>query len=147
MTEKTKPLDLKEIFEKHKWELNKDEVSNQIATVITKHIGGVNVIYEKHNKEINELKKEIKQRIKQACEFFLINKADCDLDQFGLLDVLDECIKLGLDKKDKKWFDNFYKRVKELCKDSHFDVSDLIDEYNEWLFKLAFKSVLGEKNG
>jgi len=84
-----------------------------------------------------------KRDVKSACNFWLINKADADCDQWDLLDILDECKKLGLDKYDKSWFEEFYKRIKSLCdEDELFDISNEIDEYNEWLFKLAFKDVL-----
>ena len=83
--------------------------------------------------------------IKSACEFWLINKADAVCDQWDLLDMLDECKKLGLDKYDKNWFEEFYKRIKTLCDAGElFDISDEIDEYNDWLFKLAFKDVFGD---
>ena len=84
--------------------------------------------------------------LKSACNFWLINKADAVCDQWDLLDMLDECKKLGLDKYDKNWFEEFYKRIKTLCDAGElFDISDEIDEYNDWLFKLAFKDVFGDK--
>ncbi|RLF29226.1 MAG: hypothetical protein DRN14_02565 [Thermoplasmata archaeon] len=138
-------MDLEEVFEKHKWELNKDEVSNQIATVITKHIGGVNVIYEKHNKEIDELKKEIKQRIKKACEFWLRYKDKPELLVKEYPELKGELRRFGLDVNVIESISSKDSEVWVLAKSytafKHFDK----EKYQEWLFKLAFREVIKDE--
>jgi len=83
---------------------------------------------------------EVRQRIKSACNFYLRYKDNPEL----LIDELyyytnqysDTYKKLKLEIK--KWIN----KIKESYEDS-----EMYDKYNEWLFRLAFKSTLGDKNG
>jgi len=88
---------------------------------------GANAVNRYYGYETNELIKEIRRRIKSACEFYL------------------------------KYFDMPYKLKKD-----YPEIADEVDEiitetvemtpeedgwsyYNKWLFKLAFKDVLGDE--
>ncbi|MHA1853775.1 MAG: hypothetical protein ACTSUF_09765 [Candidatus Heimdallarchaeaceae archaeon] len=77
----------------------------------------VGTIMSKH-KEIKELKDEVKQRIKSACEFWLRYK----------------------DRPDLLYFDFPIWEIRVRCKE--FEKSKNLKDYNEWLFKLAFKDVI-----
>lgn len=79
--------------------------------------------------EINELINEIKRRIKSACEFYLRYKNHPELLVAEHEELIDEML-------ENKLID--YKHA----------LKGLIvygKKYNEWLFKLAFKDVLGDK--
>ena len=78
--------------------------------------------------EIDIFKQAIKQRLKSACEFYLKYKDNPDL----LMKEQPE-----YEKETKK----FYSKGR---KTKHRDIIGMwhLDEYNEWLFKLAFKKVL-----
>ena len=123
MGEKPKPLDLEELVEK---------LADMIFDFYGHGRGEIKAI----------LKKEIKQRIKEACEFYLRYKDEpnllkkefpeqlkADKKKFGAEDILDNFLTVINDKVTS--FDGFgietYKR-----------------KYNEWLFKLAFRGVLEE---
>ena len=76
--------------------------------------------YEKGFKEAQEiLKQEILQRIKSACEFYLRYK--------DRIDILEE-----EQPKYKKEISKFYSTYRGALIPN-------LDEYNEWLFRLAFK--------
>jgi len=76
---------------------------------------------------------EIKQRIKSACEFYLKYKDNPEL-------LIKEHPEYR-EKVDKLWYD---------CKNRrptiHSAKEEFMKIYSEWLFKLAFKSILDEKN-
>jgi DNA repair exonuclease SbcCD nuclease subunit len=79
--------------------------------------------------EIDDFREEIKQRIKSACEFYLRYKDNPNL--------------LSREREDlhKIAFRIFgYKLVHSV------EFHKIKDEYNEWLFKLAFKGVLKERD-
>ena len=80
--------------------------------------------------EIDELINKIKQRIKSAYEFYLKYKDKPEL-------LIKEHPKY--EKETKK----FYKKGR---KTRHREIIGLwhLDNYNEWLFKLAFKDVMKE---
>lgn len=92
------------------------------------------------------LKKEIKQRIKSACEFYLRYKDEPEelLKDFpelsnkkiALLDIFDEPLKFVTLRK-------FIEIIENLDYDVY--VRQIDNSYNEWLFKYAFKSVFNEK--
>ena len=77
---------------------------------------------------IKTTKKVIKQRLKSACEFYLRYKDNPDL----LMKEQPE-----YEKETKK----FYSKGR---KTKHRDIIGMwhLDEYNEWLFRLAFKGVM-----
>lgn len=77
--------------------------------------------------------KEVKEKIKSACEFYLKYKDNPEL-------LLKE------HPKYKEKIENFriLKPLGNYIKGKYYDV----DRYNKWLFKLAFKDVLeGDKDG
>ena len=78
--------------------------------------------------EIDIFKQAIKQRLKSACEFYLKYKDNPDL----LMKEQPE-----YEKETKK----FYSKGR---KTKHRDIIGMwhLDEYNEWLFRLAFKGVM-----
>jgi len=82
---------------------------------------GANAVNRYYGYETNELIKEIRRRIKSACEFYLkyFNKPiDLKCDFLELAEEIDEVVEADLE---------------------HLDV------YNRRLFKLAFKDVLGDE--
>ena len=124
---KLQPLDLEEIFEKYKWDLNKNERANYIATEIIR-VFGVNKVYEHHNENIDKLKNEIKQRLKSACEFWLKYK--------------DNPVLLCREKPEyKKEFEPFATAFKSSSFSSQ-KLKWILNKYNDWLFHLVFKSIL-----
>jgi len=80
--------------------------------------------------ETTRLIEEILQRIKSACEFYLRYKDKPEL-------LIEEHPEL----KRK------CKRLNRWAYESEYKPHSNMAEYNEWLFKLAFKKVIGEKNG
>ena len=72
------------------------------------------------------LKKNILEDIKSACEFYLRYKDNPNL-------LLNEQRELAIEEKE---IDRFYDGVKGWR----------VTEYNEWLFRLIFKEVLGDEN-
>ena len=84
---------------------------------------------------LDEFKDDIKNQIKSACEFYLKYKDKPKL--------LGRDYPLFIDK-----IDEIYRRhieAEEALGPNLRPNNTFIDEYNEWLFKEAFKSVLGEK--
>lgn len=118
---KLQPLDLEEIFEKYKWDLNKNERANYIATEIIRAFG-VNKVYEHHNENIDKLKNEIKQRLKSACELYLQYK-----------------------DKPEKFLDEHPEYTEEVCEKCGHPYVIYEDLFNDWLFHFVFKSVLEDK--
>jgi len=151
MTEnKPQPLDLRDIEKKieelafevdqvidwkvePKGEWDEDTIKNIVRrdVKIFSHVD-----YAVELRDIEELFQEIKQRIKSACEFFLryINSPDL---------LMKEHPKFKKEIEDRfgrwVWDDNSQEVV--------FEWKEDIFDFNEWLFKLAFKDVLrGDEN-
>lgn len=108
-------------------------------------IGKIGGEYGIDGEEIEELIeftiKEIKQRIKSACEFWLMFQ---DLDGMKELIVSVETNEVKLNGEEKKQLYEFHLEYSIILeKERYNDLSDLEDRYNEWLFKKAFKDVLG----
>jgi len=82
---------------------------------------------------------ELKQRLKSACEFYLMFQ-DLDGMKELIIDVENGDIKL-CEKEKKQLYEFHLEYSKILEKEKYNDLSDLEDRYNEWLFKLAFKGV------
>ena len=80
--------------------------------------------------EVYDLLDEIRQRIKSACEFYLRYKDNPEL-----------LIKEHPELKRK------CKRLSRWAYESEYKPHSNMAEYNEWLFKLTFRGVFGEKNG
>lgn len=126
MTEtKPKPLDLK-IGRIWNW-ISKDEVVKEfqdgkgLDVVIVKRVATLTTEY-------------IKQRIKSACEFYLRYKDKPeeffeDFDNFNF----------SIEKKEE--LADFICRVRNCSKE---DLEWVLNDYNEWLFKLAFNFEEGE---
>ncbi len=76
--------------------------------------------------EVYDLLDEIRQRIKSACEFYLKFRNDPSV-FFAL-------------------YPQYYDDFEEKCGSLSDNLEDT-ECFNEWLFKLAFKEVFGEKNG
>jgi len=98
--------------------------------------------------EVYDLLDEIRQRIKSACEFYLRYKNDPELlieehpeyikKKIAILDIFDKSAKTVslqdfISIINKMNYENYSKQIE--------------NSFNEWLFKLAFKKVIGEKNG
>jgi len=82
---------------------------------------------------IKEKMREIKQRIEQACKFYLKYKDKPELLVKDYSEYKEEVDKLWLKWRKKK-------------PSIHSAKEDFLKDYNEWLFKLAFKDVLeGER--
>ena len=75
------------------------------------------------------LKREIKQRLKSACELYLQYKDNPELFVKELPEYREEV--------DKIWY-----KYKQLKPSLHSAKEDFMREYNDWLFHLVFKSVL-----
>ena len=108
---KPQPLDLEEIFESILKELEffRQEILSE------KQDREFEKVFIKIEKKI----REIKQRLKSACDFYLRYKDNPEL-------LIKE-----------------YNEFSEIVKRNNWDfLESKIDEYNEWLFKLAFKDVL-----
>jgi len=72
---------------------------------------------------------ETKQRLKSACEFYLRYKDNPEL----------------LIKKHPKYENDVEEFILKLRDaEDGFDIWETHDKYNDWLFKLAFKDVLGD---
>jgi len=121
MTEKTKPLDLNDAIAKAKIEMLHNYKEFGIKR---KELDNILFFF------IQDLKEELKQHIKQACEFFLRYKErPNDL-------ILD--------------FPEFTKEVNNIRLkyiDEHGNLQGsmifhFLSDYNEWLFKLAFKGAI-----
>jgi len=86
---------------------------------------------------LGEFKDDIKNQIKSACEFYLKYKGKPKLlgwDYPLFIDKIDEIYKKRIE-------------AEEALGPNYKPSNTFIDEYNEWLFKEAFKSVLrGEEN-
>ena len=87
---------------------------------------------------INEVIDKIKQKVKSACEFYLRYKNEPVLlvEDFPELErdvVLNSIVNLGGKGE------NFFFKNEGLRKIS-------LEKYNEWLFRLAFRDVLGGEN-
>lgn len=76
---------------------------------------------------------EILQRIRKACEFYLWYKDKPSILWNERINYIKKI------KKDKELWKFIEKLNKERC--------ITLRLYNEWLFKLAFRGVFGEKNG
>jgi len=88
------------------------------------------------NDNIEKLIEEIKQQIKQACEFYLKYQSK----PFILLNYGYHL----LTEKQLIELKNIINKIENSPPDIAFE--QLYPEYNEWLFKLAFKGVLDEKD-
>jgi len=83
------------------------------------------------NNAIDTFKQEIKQRIKSACEFYLEYKDDPNklIKDFPYLK--------------NQSIDGFPEdTVEEVAKIKGYDIDVYLMQYNEWLFKFAFKEIL-----
>ncbi|MGQ4876139.1 MAG: hypothetical protein ACP6IY_18895 [Promethearchaeia archaeon] len=91
---------------------------------------------------LEELIPEIKQRIKSACEFFLRYKDNPDL----LIREYPEKAKIEIDYETAEDIMNEIERIIEKYGklEAQATIRLKIIEYNEWLFRLAFKDVLEE---
>jgi len=131
MKQKTKPqpLDLEEKELLKKFGYNEDLDLSPLAS----NIGFA------FNDSLKELIKEIKQRLKSACEFYLRYKDKPELlfKDFKVKKIGDICNLFGIEWTE---IDLRFRKGKAIV---------VIDEnYNEWLFKLTFKPILknGEEN-
>ena len=88
--------------------------------------GKEKIIYDE-----KEAKKELKQRIKQACEFWFKYKNK-------------PALFVKENKEYRSIVDNIWYKWVNKRPTIHSAKEDFIEEYNEWLLKLAFKSVLEE---
>jgi len=83
--------------------------------------------------------KRLKTRLKSACEFYLEWRNDPKLfiNWYEDKKKVDELLKFLEHHFGDEWYDNYDNEpcVKE----------KIVSKYNEWLFKLAFKDVLGDK--
>ena len=85
--------------------------------------------------DLEEIKNGIKQRIKSACEFYLRY-----IDNPRILEISDV-----LSLEEKRELRDFISLLNELNKTKIEDVEQyhfIIESYNKWLFKLAFRDVL-----
>jgi len=139
---KPRPLDLKKLREKI------DEKIKVVSMLGHLYIDGEYKGYVKdkeplvvfvgvEEEDVNNLLDEIKQSIKSACEFYLRYVSD----------------PLKLEKEYKHRLteeeQDFLEYIKnEILLSEGLDSVNLMFEYNNWLFRLAFKDVLGgDKDG
>jgi len=139
MTEKPKPLDLEEIkkkiFERFCEELFGTKKPRDITewSDIGK-IGGEHGIDAEEIEELVEFTiNETLQRIRKACEFYLRYKDKPSVLWNERINYIKKI------KKGKELWKFIEKLNKERC--------ITLRLYNEWLFKLTFRGVFGEKNG
>jgi len=114
MKQKTKnpqPLDLEEVYEQiKKWAIKEGAVSYEGATI---------QIFPTPKELVKKTITKIKQRLKSACEFYLRYK-----DKPELLNREKKILEL--------------KKLLKKLKRQKKDIIEILDKYNEWLFKLAF---------
>jgi len=95
------------------------------------------------DKARKEVIKKFKQRLKSTCEFYLRYKDKPELFWEEQQD--------NLNNKEKRGFLTFDDRLRGLPEEEDrdgwdsYDELEIIQDYNSWLFKLAFKNVLGDK--
>jgi len=118
--------DLKKIeYEK----LTHSEKWDYLANLIKKHRSGeVNLFTSSYEMIIELTTEEIKQRIKSACEFYLRYKDNPELFSKNVFKI--------------KW--EFYSDIGHLIWNTD---KNRWENYNEWLFRLTFKSVLEDEDG
>jgi len=92
---------------------------------------------------------KILEGVKSACEFYLDSKADPFLDDKpeSIICVLDDFIRFysHLKENEKDYIYSLINKAKEIEKRGLTNVSEIVADFNDWLFKLAFKDVLGDK--
>ena len=93
-----------------------------------------------HLEALKLFENEVKRRIKSACEFYLEWRNDPKLfiNWYEDKKKVDELLRFLEHHFGDEWYDDYDNEpcVKE----------KIVLKYNEWLFKLAFKDVLGDNN-
>jgi len=110
--------------------LNLEELSEHLADIVFNFYG--------HGRgEIKTaFKKVITHRIKSACEFFMQyrNNPEFLYNEYELLT-----------EEEKAELERFIERLSESANSYETDcasvINDIMDDYNEWLFKLAFADI------
>jgi len=155
MTEKTKPLDLEDKNERVKlasdiidiwfFEYLKTYYSDEDLKDVRNELKEIRL--EMRDFALFCIERFVKQRIKQAVAFYERYKDKPELLVKEYPELKGELRRFGLDVNIIESISSKDSEVWVLAKSytafKHFDK----EKYQEWLFKLAFKSVLGEKNG
>jgi len=87
----------------------------------------------------------VRQRIKSACDFYRLFYGFNGMKEL-IVRVETGEIKLSEQRK-RELYDFYLKYLKIFDKEKYYDLVNLIDKYNDWLFKLAFKNVFKENEG
>jgi len=89
--------------------------------------------------------KQIIQRIKKSCLFYDRYKGFNGMKKLTIDSAINE---VELNKEEKVKLSKFYSKYIKILERENFDeLPKLVNKYNEWLFKLAFKGVFKkEKN-
>lgn len=53
---------IEKVIDTEKWDLNEDDVTNQIGTKIIEYSGGVNSVIERHNQSLEKIKQKLSAR-------------------------------------------------------------------------------------